>query len=191
VPWPGASPPLAPRPQRLAVDLRGDGAPLWASLDASGLVAIRDGPAADAPVVWRNEAPSWRVTRIDAGDIDGDGRIELFLLLWRPAASGKLGAHAFLVGWRGGRFGVIWGGSATTPPLQDAAIGDLDGDGRHELAVLLGGASPGDAASFVAVWRWHDWVFEELWRGDAAGAKRLWLHDLDGDGRSEIVAGRP
>ena len=181
--------PLAPRPSRLALDLRGDGVPLWASLDKRGLLEVRDGEAADAPVVWRNEAPSWRVTRIDVGDIDGDGRQELFLLLWRPDANGKLGAHPFLVGWRGGKFRVIWGGSATTPALQDAVIGDIDGDGRQELAVLLGGAAPGDAASAVAVWRWHDWVFEQLWRGDAAGAHRLWLRDLDGDGRPEVVAG--
>jgi hypothetical protein len=40
----------------------------------------------------------------------------------------------------------------------------------------------------VAVWRWHDWVFEQLWRGAAPGLRRLWLHDLDGDGRPELVA---
>jgi poly-gamma-glutamate synthesis protein (capsule biosynthesis protein) len=184
---PPATPPDA-HPRRISVDLRGDGRPLWATLDDAGLVELRDGPAADAPVVWRNEASAWRVTRIDAGDIDGDGRLELFLLLWRPDAGGALGSHPFLVGWRGGRFRVIWGGSATEPPLQDAAVGDLDGDGHDELAVLLGGKLPGDAASSVAVWRWHDWVFEQLWRGDAPGARGLWLRDLDGDGRLELEA---
>ncbi|HEX9371037.1 MAG TPA: CapA family protein, partial [Roseiflexaceae bacterium] len=36
---------LGARPERLPADLRGDGRPLWAALDASGMVELRDGAA--------------------------------------------------------------------------------------------------------------------------------------------------
>ncbi len=130
---------IAVRPRRLSVDLRGNGQPLWATLDEDGRVEVRDGEAADAPLVWQNEADSWRVMRIDAGDPNWDGRVELVLLLWKPDAQGVMRSHPFLMGWRGGHYRIIWGGSATQMPIQDLALGDLDGDGRQELAVLEGG----------------------------------------------------
>ncbi len=180
---------LGARPERLPADLRGDGRQLWAALDASGMVELRDGAAADAPVVWRNEEAGWRVSRIAAGDPNDDGRIELLLLLWKPGASGVPRAHPFLVGWRGGSYRVIWGGSAPSVPIQDIAIGDLDGDGRDELVVLEGGRQRGDAAEHVAIWRWHGWSFQREWRSPAGRWAGLALQDIDGDGRVEVVAG--
>lgn len=181
---------LAPptRARGLLADLRGDGRPLWVSLDDRGVVEVHDGPDAGSPVVWRNEAPDWRVAEVGAGDLDRDGRIELLLLLWRPSADGgRLGSHPFLVGWRGGRFGVLWGGSATDVPMQHAAAGDLDGDGWDELVVLEGGRAPGDPAERISVLTWRDWVFELRWRSPAGRWSDLALQDLSGDGRPEIV----
>jgi len=186
---------LTTRPRRLSVDLRGDGRPLWATLDEHGLVEVRDGPAADAPLVWHNEAADWRVIRMDAGDPNGDGRIELVLLLWKPDAAGVLRSHPFLMGWRGGHYRIIWGGSATAIPIQDLALGDLDGDGRQELAILEGGRAPGDPAQTVSVWDWHGWGFELEWRSaplNTGGVpSRLALLDLTGDGAPEIVVAAP
>jgi poly-gamma-glutamate synthesis protein (capsule biosynthesis protein) len=189
-----AAPPdthLAVRPQRLAVDLRGNGQPLWATLDQDGRVEVRDGEAADAPLVWQSEAADWRVVRIDAGDPNWDGRIELVLLLWKPDAAGVLRSHPFLMGWRGGHYRIVWGGSATGTPIQDLALGDLNGDGRQELAVLEGGDAPGDPAQTLSVWDWHGWGFELEWRsaplnmGDVP--TQLALQDLTGDGVPEMV----
>jgi hypothetical protein len=127
------------------------------------------------------------VSRIDAGDPNHDGRIELLLLLWRPDETGRPRSHPFLVGWRGGRYGVIWGGGATPVPIQDVALGDLDGDGRQELVVLEGGSAPGERAEVVSIWRWFGWGFQREWRGAASGAAGLWLVDLSGDQRPEVV----
>jgi poly-gamma-glutamate synthesis protein (capsule biosynthesis protein) len=179
---------LAERPNRRPADLRGDGQPLWATLDDHGLLEVRAGPASDAPVVWRNEAASWRVTRIDVGDPNDDGRIEILLLLWKPDSNGALRSHPFLMGWRGGRYRIIWGGSATATPIQDAAVADLDGDGRQELVVLEGGSAPGDPAEAVSVWHWHGWGFQREWGSEAGRWARLAVQDLEGDGRLEIVA---
>lgn len=110
------------------------------------------------------------------------------LLLWRPGTAGALRSHLFLVGWRGGRYGVVWGGAAFPRPVQDAAIGDLDGDGWQELAVLEGGSAPGDQADVVSIWRWFGWGFQREWRQGVRDATELRLLNLSGDVRPELVA---
>lgn len=166
-----------PRPDRVPADLRGDGEPLWAMLDADGMVTVRDGAGGSAPVVWRNEDPAWRFTRLAAGDADDDGRVELLLLLWQRDGAGRLRTQPYLLGWRGGRFKIIWGGSATATPIQDLALADLDADGRNELVVLEGGELPGDPGEHVAVWRWHGWGYELLWRSPPGRWSSLALAD--------------
>jgi hypothetical protein len=179
---------LPAAPARLAVDLRGDGQPLWAELDTAGVVTVRDGAAPDAPVVWRNERPGWRFARVVAGDPNDDGRKELLLLLVQPDEAGRLRTQPYLLGYRGGAYRIIWGGSPTVEPIQDLAWADLDGDGRGELVALEGGAAPGQPGRHVSVWGWHGWGFELHWRSAPGRWSRLGLLDLDGDGRAEIVA---
>jgi poly-gamma-glutamate capsule biosynthesis protein CapA/YwtB (metallophosphatase superfamily) len=179
---------LAARPDRLAADLRGDGRPVWATLDDQGVVEVRDGAAADAPLIWRNEEPGWRVARIDVGDADNDGRMELLLLLWQLDPQGVLRSHPFLIGWRGGRYRVVWGGGAAAVPIQDAAVGDVDGDGRQELVALEGGRAPGDVGQALSIWRWYGWGFQREWRSTRGRWSRVVLQDVTGDGLPEIVA---
>jgi poly-gamma-glutamate synthesis protein (capsule biosynthesis protein) len=193
--WDGHSAVLAPVPRRarrvaqpdqLLVDLRGDGSPLWATRTVTGAVRITTLDAAGT-ALWQNEAADWNVQRMVAGDPNRDGRVELLLLLWKPDASGRLRSHPFLVGYRGGRFRVIWGGSPLEPSAQDAAIGDIDGDGADELVLLRGGALPGDSATSLSIWRWDSWIFVNIWEESISAARSLSLQDLDGDGRVEIV----
>jgi hypothetical protein len=179
--------PIPPRPDRLPADLRGNGEPLWGTLNERGVVEVRDGPGPDAPLVWHNEAANWRIARIVAGDPNDDGRIEFVLLLWKPDDEGILRSHPFIMGWRGGHYRIIWGGSATTTPIQDLALTDVEHDGKHELVVLEGGSRPGDIATTVSVWRWHGWGFQLEWRSPPGRWNTLALEDLTGDGRVEII----
>jgi poly-gamma-glutamate capsule biosynthesis protein CapA/YwtB (metallophosphatase superfamily) len=179
---------LPAHPTRLPADLRGNATPLWAELGGDGVITLRDGERPDAPVVWQNEAPAWRFTRIDVGDPNDDGRQELIMLLWQPDPTGRLRSQPYLLGWRGGRFQIIWGGSATATPIQDLAAADLDGDGRSELAVLEGGQVPGDPGQVVSVWHWHGWGFQREWAAPPGSWRSLSLADIDGDRRLEIIA---
>jgi poly-gamma-glutamate synthesis protein (capsule biosynthesis protein) len=177
---PGVTVPAAA--SELTVDLRGNGQPLRATIQ-DGLAQLWDGDAE----IWRNEAAPWQVAGITAGDADNDGRYEILLRLWKPDAQGVLRSHPFLLGWRGGYYRVFWGGSAVAQPLQDAAIGALDGK-RNALVVLEGGQRPGDAATHIGVWTWQGWNFQQQWQSPPGSYRRLALLDLDGDGAQEIVA---
>ncbi len=172
-----------------AADLRGDGVPLWATLDVAGVVTLRDGPEASANLLWRNEDPAWRFTRMAVGDPNDDGRTELLLLLEQPDATGVFHTQPYLLGWRGGRYRIIWGGSATPQPIREFALADLEGDGRNELVVLEGHAAADQPATSLSVWRWHGWGFQLEWRSAPGCWQQLALLDLNNDGRSEIVAG--
>ena len=164
------------------MDLRGDGEPLRATL-TNGVAEVWDGER----VVWRNEGDNWQVVGMATGDADNDGRYELLLRLWKPDAAGVLRSHPFMVGWRGGYYRVFWGGSAVARPIQDAAIGPVNGN-RNALVVLEGGQVPGDAAEHVGVWTWQAWAFAQQWQSEPGKYHRLSLLDLDGDGVLEIVA---
>ncbi len=104
-----------------------------------------------------------------------------------PSLSGVPRSHPFLVGWRGGRYRVFWGGSAAADPIQHAAIGAVTG-ARNVLVVLEGGVSPNEPATHVAVWTWQGWNFEHLWQSESGAYEYLDLRDFDGDGVQDIVA---
>ncbi len=170
-------------PTEIVADLRGNGVPLTATLSRDGQIHLYDA----GQIVWENESPAWRFSRMVAGDPNDDGRVEVVMLLWQPDASGQLRSQPYILGWRGGRYQIIWGGSPTPIPIQDMALGDLEGDGRTELIVLEGGNQPGDPGESVSVWRWHGWGFQREWRSAAGRWARLGLVDVEGDGVWEIV----
>ncbi len=138
-----------------AIDLTGDGVPEEVRLEGEQVVVYEAGLEA-----WRG-LPEWQVAGLALGDPNDDGRAEIVLSLWKVDGSGEPRSHPFVVGYRGGSYRVLWGGSALARPIHDVALADVDGDGAQELLVLEEPA-PGERA--VAAWRWHGWGFSLLWR---------------------------
>ena len=138
-----------------AIDLTGDGRPEIIRRQGQAVEIYQDGQAA-----WRSP-PEWRVLDLALGDPNDDGRYELLLALEKPGPSGDTTNHPFIVGYRGGSYRLLWGGSPVSAPLREVELGDLDGDGLAELAVIE--ASPDGSARYVTVWRWHGWGFSLLW----------------------------
>jgi hypothetical protein len=146
-----------------AIDLTGDGLPEEVRLEDEQVVVYEGGTE-----VWRG-LPEWRVVDLALGDPEDDGRGEIVLALWKEDEQGVPRSHPFIVGYRGGSYRVLWGGSALSRPIHEVALGDLDGDGAQELIVLEEAGLDGLLA--VAAWQWHGWGFSLWWRS-APGAYR-------------------
>lgn len=139
-----------------SIDLTGDGAPEFVRRQGGQVEIYQDGEAA-----WRSPA-DWGVLDLALGDPNDDGRYELLLVLEKPGPDGTLTSHPFIVGYRGGSYRLLWGGSPVSDPILEVELADLDGDGVEELAVV---ESSGEGASrSLTVWRWHGWGFSQLWR---------------------------
>jgi poly-gamma-glutamate synthesis protein (capsule biosynthesis protein) len=143
------------------VDLTGDGIPEIVRRQGE-MVAIYEGRSP----VWESP-PDWRVVDLALGDPNDDGRNELLLALDKSLPGGGESSHPFILGYRGGTYRVLWGGSAVIEPLLEVELGDLDGDGVQELVVL--------EETAVSVWRWHGWGFALLWRSPEGAYRDLVL----------------
>lgn len=160
--------PQVPRDGRFwsgAIDLTGDGQPEIVRRQREGVEIYQDGQ-----LVWRSP-PEWRVHDAALGDPNEDGRYELLLALEKAGSSGIPAYHPFIVGYRGGIYGLLWGGSAVSAPLLEVELGDLDSDGRDDLAAIE--AAEDGVSRYLAVWRWHGWGFSLAWRSPAGD-----YHDL-------------
>ncbi len=148
-----------------AIDLTGDGTPEQVRLVEEQVVVYHDGVE-----VWRG-LPEWRVADLALGDPNDDGRGEALLALWKPDAEGTLRSHPFIVGYRGGAYRVLWGGSAAADPIHEVELGDVDGDGVQELIVL----EERDGERALTMWRWHGWGFSLTWRSPQGRYRDLTL----------------
>lgn len=158
------------------VDLIGDGVDEHVRLVGQQVVIYEKGAE-----VWRTPA-EWHVVDVALGDPNQDGRSEMVLALWKPGLDGlerpsaekeqALRSRPFIVGYRGGAYRTLWGGSAVEHPILEIELGDVIGDQEEELIVLEGGAGQ---QRTVSIWRWHGWGFSLLWRSDADAYRELAL----------------
>ena len=168
-----------------SIDLTGDGLPERVQRVGEQVIIHQDGVEA-----WRSPA-TWRVVDLAPGDPNDDGRSELLLALWKPgldglesSGSGKehtLRSRPFVVGYRGGDYRTLWGGSAVANPIHEVELGDVDGDGAQELVVLDGDDR---RQRTVSVWRWHGWGFSLIWRSHPG---QYWDLKLQEDGSISVA----
>jgi poly-gamma-glutamate synthesis protein (capsule biosynthesis protein) len=167
------------------IDLTGDGVPEHVRRVGESVVVYSDGAQ-----VWRSH-PEWRVVDVALGDPNDDGRGELLLALWKVGLDGLEmpgpekervpRSHPFIVGYRGGTYRTLWGGSAVESPIREVELADVAGDGAQELIVLEGDEGHGRA---VSVWRWHGWGFSLMWRSEPGAYRDLVLVE---DGAISVV----
>ena len=163
------------------------------------MVVFDDEATGCALLGWRR--PNWPAyntvdgqLRPAIGDVDGDGRGEVVLGMG-PAASGWL---TVMEDWPGGmrrRTGirVPWSAYNAANGETWPASGDLDGDGRAEIAVGLGRGGAGqvclfeDAAAGHAMTRWvtMPWSLYNANSGDT----RPSIGNLDTDTAEDLVVG--
>jgi hypothetical protein len=128
---------------------------------------------------------------IARGDIDGDGRVDLFI--GGRVVPGKYPAtpRSFLYRNTGGKFvdatDELAPGLRAIGMVTAAEFADVDGDKRADLVLALEWGP-------VAVWRNTGRGFEDITAAAGLAARTGWwsaltLADVDGDGRTDIVAG--
>lgn len=149
------------------IDLTGNGRTEIIRRQVQSIVIYQDGQA-----VWHSP-PEWRVLDLALGDPNDDGRNEILLAIEKTDLSGNSTYHPFIIGYRGGIYRLLWGGSAVSDPLLEVEVGDLDGDGRDELSAIE--ASDDGIARHVTVWRWHGWGFSLVWRSPAGNYHELMI----------------
>jgi hypothetical protein len=167
-----------------ATDLIGDGLPETVAFEDNSLAVFKDGIR-----VWKSDS-DWHVVDYALGDPNDDGRNEILVALWKPDDQGTLHSQPFIVGFRGGRYKTIWGGSAVTYGIHELLLTDLDGDGRQELIVLESADSADGLEATLrtlSVWDWHGWGFSLRWRSEAGHYSNLGLAPSEGRNDHQIL----
>jgi hypothetical protein len=145
------------QPQIGKIDLTGDFVPEYVRGEGQR-VAIYNSQGVE---VWTSP-PEWQVVDWALGDPNADGRNELFLAFWRQDESGTFRSHPFIIGYRGGIYRTLWGGSAVNNPILDIELSDVNGDEIQELIVLE--QLQASRQRCITFWRWHGWGFSLVWR---------------------------
>ena len=151
------------------IDLTGDGQAETVRLSGDQVTIYEEGTA-----VWTSP-PAWRVVDAALGDPNNDGRYEIMLAIWQKDAAGHERSQPYIVGHRGGRYALLWGGRPVVDPIQELDVADIDGDGSDELVVIEELA--GGSARALSLWRWTGWTFSLVWRGDDGRYSDLLLLD--------------
>jgi len=142
------------------IDLTGDGEPERVTIQ-NGALHVYEG---DREVYTSH--PSWQVVDASLGDPNQDGRFEVTMLLWKQDTPGApVTTHPFILGYRGGQYKIIWGGSATDNWVQALGVADVDGDNNDELVTIERDptALPCEARYRIVVMKWNGWGFTRQW----------------------------
>lgn len=160
---------------------------LWvSSMSGSGARTLMIGSAHTQSVKWRKENLG-SLLRVAAGDVDGDGQLEI-VMSSRGSSSASLSgalrvfdAETHAIEWTG----YATGGSFA---IDHLVLGQLDADAP--LEIVIGGVQNGQAAIQVFDGLSHEQQWNSGGLSQAMGRlPALLLANVDGDPQPEIIAG--
>lgn len=148
------------------IDLTGDGVPEHVRLEGDQVTIHQDDVE-----MWRSPE-AWEVVDVALGDPNDDGRNEVFVVFWREDETGQRTNQPFIIGYRGGYYRELWGGSPVGFPITEVELADVDSDGIQEILVLEVGQDNSEERA-LAVWQWNQWWFSHVWRSEAGAYHHL------------------
>ena len=131
----------------------------------------------DNEIVWISDS-KWGVKDAAVGDVNYDDQDDVSLIVWKKGNYGSdmpfwekensqdTGNHLFVFTWQENEFKPLWQSSTIKKPNIDLLIHDLDGDNKNELIVLEDHNNDLSSAEHLAIWRWDDWGFSNVWRSE-------------------------
>ena len=147
------------------------------------LRVVEDNGRGEFVLRQRRVPPITRETAMAAGDIDGDGRVDLAI-----GSEGHpcYGVHVYSAEGDN-NYERRWSLMTESPDValwhfDKVALGDTDGDGDAELALTVG--------RIISVFEWRDGDFERIFEHALCETCReatVHFGDVDGDGRNELV----
>jgi len=146
-------------------------------------------------LLWESP-PEWWVQDFSLGDLNGDGRPQVALSLWRMrgregpppllpvSLDFSINNYLKVFRLRQQSLESVWQSPALARPLEEWLLADLTGDGRADLVALERDSGPGAAAGARAlqIWHWQEEGFVPRWRGPSGGLRHLRVESR-GEGR--------
>ncbi|NNE66970.1 MAG: hypothetical protein HKN33_10440 [Pyrinomonadaceae bacterium] len=142
----------------MTADLDGDGIPERVILDhnAEKTLKIFHGNQA----VWEAVPKGWKPWKLDFADVDGDGRREIVVGVFKPTKFfPKPHNCLFVYGWNGESGFPKWLGSSLSRPFTDFVFLDTDNHPGEELVALERAL---DGTRRVAVYHWDSFGYTRL-----------------------------
>ncbi|HHE76617.1 MAG TPA: CapA family protein [Candidatus Parcubacteria bacterium] len=142
---------------------------------------------------------NWWIDSFILADSNNDGIVDINLSLWKAGDFGSsrpfwingndmsVKNHFFIFDFIKNSVKVIWGSSNLSRPNCEFQFADVDGDGKSDLVVIEGDYSqePKCEGNYVAVWKWNDWGFSNIWRSRRGNFSNL---EIEKDnGKSYII----
>ncbi|MBL8840193.1 MAG: FG-GAP repeat protein [Planctomycetes bacterium] len=162
----------------------------------AGSASLLSGANGAPLATWRGSAAgdSFGFALGRAGDVDGDGRSDYFVSAPEHSAGNgsRSGCVALFSGADGHALAPLVGSAGERFGWAVAPLGDLDGDGRAELAIGaprygVQGADRGRLLVVSAASGATRWTRLGEAAGDWFGATLAALPDLDGDGHADLA----
>lgn len=136
-------------------------------------------------LIWETPV-EWKVEDFILADSTNKGETYLNLLVWKSGSYGphqpiwikendlSIKNHLFIFKIKDLEIKPIWQSSALLAPNCEILITDINNDQENELIVLEGDYKNQKCeGQYVAVWKWHEWGFQNEWRSEKGNYQNL------------------
>ena len=142
--------------------------------------------------VWSSPT-TWQIHDFRIADSTDDGKLDINIAAWREEDFGPSQPfwektndttrrdHFFVMTYDHKHVHALWQSSNLEAVNQEFQLADVDHNGKNELVVIEHSYDSTEACrnNFVAVWRWNQWGFTNIWRSKKGNYCHLSIENDD------------